>query len=286
MTSLASTGICIAVAFFVFNVMYRQNSYVKLSSPNINNVLLLGNVLCYCTVFFRTASTESDVICKSRLVCFSLGFTVTFGALFSKTWRVYRIFTNKKLLKRTIKDYQLLAIIGVFVGIVLVLLIIWEYMGPHRIVTKYLSKEVYMIGNDAEVIPFVRVCQSEYSDYFEWPLYVVEGGLLTFGAFLAWETRKVKIQALNDSHEIGVCIYNVVILSAVGLTLSLLLKDQEVLMYGITAGFLIIGTFLTQAVIFIPKIQAVRNKVSGTDGRTATGINTGFNPSSTHQGGE
>lgn len=64
---------------------------------------------------------------------------------------------------------------------------------------------------------------------------------------------KVKIQALNDSHEIGLCIYNVVILSAVGLTLSLLLKDQEVLMYGITSGFLIIGTFLTQAVIFVPK---------------------------------
>jgi len=35
-----------------------------------------------------------------RSFVFSLGFTITFGALFSKTWRVYRIFTNKKLLKR------------------------------------------------------------------------------------------------------------------------------------------------------------------------------------------
>jgi gamma-aminobutyric acid type B receptor len=51
-----------------------------------------------------------------------------------------------------------------------------------------------MIGNDAEVRPFVRVCHSEYSDYFQWPLYVVEGGLLTFGAFLAWETRNVSLQ--------------------------------------------------------------------------------------------
>ena len=36
---------------------------------------------------------------QARTFCFSLGFTVAFGALFSKTWRVYKIFTNKKLLK-------------------------------------------------------------------------------------------------------------------------------------------------------------------------------------------
>jgi gamma-aminobutyric acid type B receptor len=67
---------------------------------------------------------------------------------------------------------------------------------------------------------------------------------------------KVKIQALNDSHQIGLCLYNVVILSAVGLTLSLLLADQEVMMYGITSGCLIIGTTLTQVVIFIPKVSS------------------------------
>ncbi|XP_053389166.1 gamma-aminobutyric acid type B receptor subunit 2-like [Mercenaria mercenaria] len=128
-----------------------------------------------------------------------------------------------------------------------------------------------MIGDDTEVRPFVRVCQSEFSKYFEWPLYVVEGGLLIFGAFLAWETKNVKIKALNDSREIGFCIYNVVILSAVGLTLSLLLKDKEILMYGITSGFLVIGTLVTQAVIFVPKILAVKRKATG---KKSTGVTT------------
>lgn len=40
--------------------------------------------------------------------------------------------------------------------------------------------------------PYVRVCYSEHSVYFGWILYAIEGALLTFGAFLAWETRKVK----------------------------------------------------------------------------------------------
>ena len=34
-------------------------------------------------------------------------------------------------------------------------------------------------------------------------VYGFKGILLIFGLFLAWETRKVKIAALNDSHHIG-----------------------------------------------------------------------------------
>ena len=36
---------------------------------------------------------------------------------------------------------------------------------------------------------------------------------LIFGIFFAWETRKVRIEALNDSKEIGICVYNVMIMS-------------------------------------------------------------------------
>ena len=50
------------------------------------------------------------------------------------------------------------------------------------------------------------------------------------------------------------CLYNAVVLSAIGLTLSLLLDDQVVMMYGITAGCTLIGTTATQAIIFIPKV--------------------------------
>lgn len=51
-----------------------------------------------------------------------------------------------------------------------------------------------MMGVDAEVRPFVRICVSEYSSYFGWALYIVQGALLSFGTFLAWETRHVSMQ--------------------------------------------------------------------------------------------
>lgn len=57
--------------------------------------------------------------------------------------------------------------------------------------------QIYLIGNDAEVIPFVRVCQSDYSTFFGWVMYIIEGGLMSFGAFLAWETRHVMYQIIH-----------------------------------------------------------------------------------------
>ena len=64
----------------------------------------------------------------------------------------------------------------------------------------------------------------------------------------------MKIEALNDSRQIGMCLYNVGVLSAVGLTLTLLLEEQVVLIYGITSGCVIMGTTITLAIIFVPKV--------------------------------
>ncbi len=48
-------------------------------------------------------------------------------------------------------------------------------------------------------IPVVRYCTSDHAKYFTLALYGVKGTLLTFGLFLAWETRNICISQLNDS---------------------------------------------------------------------------------------
>ena len=59
------------------------------------------------------------------------------------------------------------------------------------------------MGNDAEVRPYVRICYSEYSVYFSWTLYILEGALMAFGAFIAWETKHVCMEFVLLS---GSCI--------------------------------------------------------------------------------
>ena len=73
--------------------------------------------------------------------------------------------------------------------------------------------------------------------------------------FMCLVLFKVKLEALNDSQQIGMCIYNVVVLSAVGVTLTFLLEDQIVKMYAVISGCVLFGTTATQLIIFMPKVQ-------------------------------
>ena len=41
-------------------------------------------------------------VCIARLWLLTIGFTLSFGALFTKTWQVYRVYTNIKLKEKVI----------------------------------------------------------------------------------------------------------------------------------------------------------------------------------------
>ena len=65
---------------------------------------------------------------------------------------------------------------------------------------------------------------------------------------------QVKVEALNDSQLIGTCIYNVVILSLLGVGLGMVLSEEVHLMAALNGVFTLLATFCTQLIIFLPKV--------------------------------
>ena len=87
-------------------------------------------------------------------------------------------------------------------------------------------------------------------------LHHFTGLLLIFGIFFAWETRKVRIEALNDSRQIGVCVYNVMIMSAVGVPLVNLLSVQQVsIFYGVSSMAILVCATTTLVLVFGSKVS-------------------------------
>ena len=76
-----------------------------------------------------------------------------------------------------------------------------------------------------------------------------------FGVYMAWETRHVKIPALNDSRYIGMNVYNVVIMSALVVTISNILSHQPTLAYVMESSFMLISTTTTLCLLFVPKVK-------------------------------
>jgi gamma-aminobutyric acid type B receptor len=110
-------------------------------------------------------------------------------------------------------------------------------------------------NDDALVVPKYVGCSSVYGTYWQIAVYGYKGLILIIGTFIAWETRKVTIPGLNDSKTICVCVYNITVLSAFAVPLSLILThEQYAVRYGLLSVLVIFCTTLTLMLIFVPKV--------------------------------
>ncbi|XP_052762187.1 gamma-aminobutyric acid type B receptor subunit 2-like [Mya arenaria] len=262
-------GAAMSFAFLFFNIYYRNNRTIKMSSPILNNVIIAGSLLMYMEVVVASVDYlqifQKDIrssLCMAKTWLLAIGFTTLFGALFSKTYRVYVIFRNYPLKRKVIKDAHLFGLIGAFMSIDLVILIPWTIIHPMRKV-EIVARSEYSTDNDVIWSVIYSYCHNQFEVYWIAVVYVYKGLLLAFGVFLAWETRQVTVPELNDSKYIGACIYNVVVMCVFGVPLSHVMPEEETtLLYVLGSCLIIFGTTVCQCIIFIPKLQ-LRHQVGG-----------------------
>lgn len=169
-----------------------------MSSPQINNLILAGSILCYISVLLmgidstllgrESSESSMNFICavrfsiefpifssskgkssvfllQARVWTLSIGFTISFGAIFSKAWRVKKLFTMRNASKRVfflffrrkskrnerkiflsdfqaVKDSQLFLIVGILFLIDSALLLSWQFVDPLKIFKNISEREV------------------------------------------------------------------------------------------------------------------------------------------------
>lgn len=52
MCALASLGILIGILFLVFNIKFRKHRFIKMSSPYLNNLIIIGCLFSYLSIYF------------------------------------------------------------------------------------------------------------------------------------------------------------------------------------------------------------------------------------------
>lgn len=72
---------------------------------------------------------------------------------------------------------------------------------------------------------------------------------------MAWETRHVKVPALNDSQYIGMSVYNVVITSIIVVALANIIPaDRYTLTFVLVSTLIFVSTTTTLCILFVPKV--------------------------------
>ncbi|XP_065899532.1 gamma-aminobutyric acid type B receptor subunit 2-like [Dysidea avara] len=266
-TVLSIFGVIFAVICLVFNLWFRKQRLVKLSSPYVNVMIIAGAVIFYITVILfgvdeNVASSPTiDHLCQTRIWLVAIGFSLLYGTIFAKTWRIYYIFNySTPRSKLSMKDIYLFAIVGVLVLIDIVILI-----PPTAVSSAILRREQEEVeGEDAGDLPkIIGVCRSENSLPWLVVVFAYKGLVLLAGLFLAFETRKIKIKSLNESRFVAMSVYGVVVASITLTPIGFFLEEFPNVQYGILGIMMLLIMTLILGLVFVSKMYRVYRDPEG-----------------------
>jgi len=261
-------GLLFSGVFLTFNIHFRTHRYIRMSSPSLNNIILGGCMFAYVSIilmginsslFSKRFPTEllMNIICPIRVWILCISFTLAFGSMFGKTWRVHSIFTNINITKKGIHDSRLLIMVGLLLIIDFIFLISWQLFDPIHRQLVYDVPHRLKNNPDIEILPYREECRSQRMSLWFVILILYKGLLMFYGIFLAWKTRHVTIPALNDSRYIGLSVYIVFICSTLGSLVIFIPAEQIQFSYFLTSFFIVICTTATVCLVFVPKVIEV-----------------------------
>merc|ERR1719347_954171 len=102
MLVLSLLGIIFACVLMFINNKFNYRKIIQHSHPSCNNLILSGNILCLLAtvpIGYSTKDVPSSVfpvLCAATNWLLHLGFSLGYGAMFTKIWRVHRIATHTK----------------------------------------------------------------------------------------------------------------------------------------------------------------------------------------------
>ena len=263
MLFLAGAGTVFAIVLLVINCVYRKHKVIKASSPYINLLIIIGCILGFAAVvvitmdayfnFVASAAISFSIVCNFTPWLISLGFNLTFGALFAKEWRLYRIFRNPWSQHQPLKDYHLFAIVLLLLTINAAALVICESVLPLKLIT--------VLGDESSdfIVEKHQLCSTSDYDRFVNLIVVIsipKGLMLLLGVFLAWRNSKIKSKFFNDAKFLGIAVYGVIITCGVGVPISFftMFAFEEDISYVASTLTINICSYLILITVFVPKI--------------------------------
>ncbi|XP_067896050.1 probable G-protein coupled receptor 156 [Heterodontus francisci] len=264
MCTLLSCGILLALFFLIFTIKFKNNRIVKMSSPNLNILTIIGSVFTYVSGYMfgivegKTAAVEMSIelIFQIRIWMLCIGTSLIFGPVLGKTWRLYKVFTQCVPEKRVIiKDIQLLGLVAGVIGLDILILVTWGIADPLQCMQ---SLNVGMRAFEKDFsysITIMKCCVSRYTDIWIILISLLKGSLLLYSTYLAGLTSNVSSPPVNQTVTIMVGVYLIMFTAGIIIPITRYLDSWPNLSYGITSGGIFVCTSTINCLIFIPQVR-------------------------------
>nr|XP_056704342.1 probable G-protein coupled receptor 156 [Euleptes europaea] len=260
---LLTGGILLSFFFLVFTIRFRKNRIVKMSSPNLNVVTLLGSGLTYGSAYLfgiekqnPLSRPSAEMLVQMRICLLCVGGSLAFGPILGKSWRLYKVFTQRAPDKRVIiKDPQLLLMVGALVGADVALLSAWILLDPVQCLPSLNAELKVTEKGLACVVHRGYFCMSLYSELWLILFLGFKGILLMYGAYLAGLTYGVSCPPVNQSVTLLVGIAVIFLSAEITLAVNRFFHSWHNLVFGATSGGIFVCTTTITCMIFTPQVQ-------------------------------
>ncbi|XP_036371518.1 gamma-aminobutyric acid type B receptor subunit 1 isoform X1 [Megalops cyprinoides] len=261
----AGLGILLGIVCLTFNIYNSNVRYIQNSQPYLNNMTAVGCMLALAAVFplgidgRHVQRAQFPIVCQFRLWLLGLGFSLAYGSMFTKIWWVHTVFTKKDekkdKRKQHLEPWKLYATVGVLLVIDILSLMIWQIVDPLHITVEKFTKEAPKGDLDVLIQPLLEHCSSEKMNTWLGVVYGYKGLLLLLGIFLAYETKSVSTEKINDHRAVGMAIYNVSVLCMITAPVTMILSSQQDASFAFASLAIVFSVYITLVVLFAPKMR-------------------------------
>jgi len=253
--------ICIifSTVCFVLLRLHWNDKAIVASSPVFLSIMLFGSILTFATVPTWMLYTDS-ASCHLRLWFLCLGFTLLFGTLVAKTYRVRELFLVHKMRPKKFSDSKLLIIVGSLVAVDLLILILWSSVTQPYVAKTVVSGTGRLDGKLWEDLNFNECVWTSVSMDAMTGFYIIEGiykvTLILAGIYLSVSLWQYGNSMWSESKQMLFAIYNIITFALIGLALQLSLgievssSTRSVLFVTRSVCILLSGVVTVGAILF------------------------------------
>ncbi|KAK5574722.1 hypothetical protein RB653_009975 [Dictyostelium firmibasis] len=215
------SGICIlfSILSMILVIVFRRAKIIKSASPAFCLLILFGCIIIFTgCIIFSLSPTNGN--CRARVWLLSIGYTIFLGSLLVKNWRIWLLFDNPKLKKRSITNWKLYPFVAGILAVDVLILAFWQGLGNIRSESR--------IGIDSLTkYQYSNVCSSD--DQGAVALYILlvfHGIKLLAACFISFKIKAVDIEEFNESKPIASSVY--IITFCLFIVIPLMVSPQSV----------------------------------------------------------
>lgn len=243
-----------SIGWIIYIYIHRKEKIIISSSHLFLISMLVGSILIYLSLlFWHPLSNTYTSFCYMFVWFLSIGFTVFFGSMVVKVWRIALLFGKQSLKIFSISNRKVALFLSILILIDIILLCIWS--------------GITNVSVEEKIIDPYRISLNYNTCYYspKARFYSTIGLIIAFkvfiiilGAIYSIRVRNIPYKKYDESKIMAFCIYNIILSSIIIIIIESVTINNRELKYGLRSFLILISTSVTINAFFINKPRAIR----------------------------